>query len=178
MAKSKMQLKYKTPKRERNKNKKDVDSDIQLKSFLINLFSVLLFIGIVYAGVYGLKKLGVFDPGYTKPTTEAATIDYKYILLGTVFDRADKDYYVIFDDYEKNAHKYANALVEDNDKIPVYKVDTSKKENSSCLSEESNPNAKNASELKINDITLIRITNGKIAKYVTGSEKIEEQFSK
>ena len=68
------------------------------------------------------------------------------------------------------------SIVKDKAKIPVYKVDISKGENASCVSDTSNPNAKNASELKINDITLIRITNGKIAKYISGSEKIEAQF--
>ena len=178
MAKSKMNLKYKSPKRERNKNKNVVSDEIKIKSFLINLASVLLFIGLVYLGTLGLKALGVFDPGYTKPTKEATKIDYEYILAGTVFDRTEKEYYVIFDDYDKNEYKYTNSLVKDGAKIPVYKVDLSKAENSSCISEESNPNAKNASELKINDITLIRITKGKISKYIVGNEKIEEQFSK
>lgn len=178
MAKSKMNLRYKSPKRERNKNKNEVSSDIQIKSFLVNLFSVVLFIGVVYLGVLGLKALGVFDPGYKKPTKETTQINYEYILLGTVFDRTEKDYYVIFDDYDKNTNKYVNNLVKDNAKVPVYKVDTSKPENTSCLSDTSNPNAKNASELKINDITVIRITKGKIAKYIAGSEKIEEYFNK
>lgn len=176
MAKRKMQMRYKSPKRERNKDKKEVTSEVQLKSFLINVISVLVFIWLIYLGALGLKALGLFDAGYTKPTKDATEISYEYILLGTVFNRSEKDYYVIFDDYDKNAYTYTNEVVKDGVKKPLYKVDTSKGENASCLSDTSNPNAKNASELKINDITLIRITNGKIAKYYSGSEKIEAQF--
>ncbi len=176
MAKRKMQMRYKTPKRERNKDKKEVTSEIQLKSFLINLISVLAFIWLIYLGILGLKALGLFDAGYTKPNRDATEISYEYILLGTVFNRSEKDYYVIFDDYDKNAYTYTNEVVSSGVKKPLYKVDLSKGENASCKSDTSNPNAKNASELKINDITLIRITNGKIAKYISGSEKIEAQF--
>ena len=176
MAKNKMQLKYKSPKRERNKNKNE-ENEFSLKSILINLCSVILFIGLVYAGVLGLKALGLFYEGYTEPSREAAKIDYEYILAGTVFDRKEKDYYVIFDDYDKNIYSYTNNLVKEKSKLAVYKVDMSKGENATYLSDTSNPNAKSASELKINDITLIRITNGKITKYETGSEKIEALFN-
>ena len=176
MAKNKMQLKYKSPKRERNKNKNDGSEDLALKPFLINLFSVLLFIGLVYLGVLGLKALGLFEAGYTKPTKEATKIDYEYILLGTVFGRNEKDYYVVFDDYDKNENSYTDTVIKDGAKIPVYKVDLSKGENKACISDKGNSKATNDNELKINGLTLIRITKGKISKYVEGSDKIEELF--
>lgn len=174
MAKSKMQLKYKSPKRERNKNKNS--NEIELKSFLITFISVLVFIGVVYLGVLGLKALGAFEAGYTKPSKEATKIDYEYIMLGTVFNKNEKDYYVIFDDYSKNENTYINTLVDNNGKIPVYKVDLSKGENKACISEKGNPKATSDNELKINGITLIKITKGKISKYLEGTNKIEEQF--
>lgn len=176
MAKNKMQIKYKKPKRERNKYNNELQDEIKLKSFLINLFSVLSFIVLVYLGVIGLKSLGLFDQGYIKPTKESTTINYEYILYGTVFDRKEKEYYVIFDNYDKNINSYINNLITSKSKIPVYKVDLSKKENEGCISSKSNSKAKNANELEINDLTLIRITNGKISKYFTGSAAIEAQF--
>lgn len=176
MAKNKMQLKYKSVKRERNKNKNNGSDEIQIKSFLITLVSVLLFIGLIYLGVLGLKAAGLFDAGYTKPTKEATKIDYENILLGTVFGRKEKDYYVVFDDYKKNENSYTNTIIKDNAKIPVYKIDLSKGENKACISDSGNSKAKNDNELKINGLTLIRITNGKIAKYLEGSDKIEELF--
>ncbi len=175
MAKSKMKLKYKSPKRERNKNKNVVSDEIKIKSFFINLASVLLFIGLVYLGTLGLKALGVFDPGYTKPTKEATKIDYEYILAGTVFDRTEKEYYVIFDDFEKDLHANISDIVS-NKKLPVYKVDMSKSENALFKSEESNTKAKDASELKINDVTVIKFKDHKIAEYITGVENIEAKF--
>ena len=88
------------------------------------------------------------------------------------------EYYVLFDDFSNlKSDSYVSYLAGKSD-IKVYKVDLSKPENKVFKSEESNKNAKRASELKINDVTLIRIKNGKIVNYIESSAKIEEYLSK
>ena len=174
MAKNKMQIKYKRAKRERNKNKEEVTFKDELISFCKTLGIVVVFVGVLYLGVLGLKALGVFEKGYTKPTSET-TISYEYILIGTVFNRNEKEYYVIFDDFEKDLHANISDIVS-NKKLPVYKVDMSKSENALFKSEESNTKAKDASELKINDVTVIKFKDHKIAEYITGVENIEAKF--
>ena len=77
--------------------------------------------------------------------------------------------------YEKDLHANISDIVS-NKKLPVYKVDMSKSENALFKSEESNPKAKDASELKINDVTVIKFKNNKIAEYITGVENIEAKF--
>ncbi len=175
MAKNKMQMKYKRAKRERNKNKVELTAKDQVISFLKTLGLVVVFIGVLYLGILGMKSLGLFEKGYTKPTSEA-TISYEYILLGTVFDRNEKEYYVIFDDFEKNLYSHISSIVSKKN-LPVYKVDMSKSENALFKSEESNPNAKNVDELKINGLTVVKIKNGKIDKYYTGLDNIEAYFN-
>ena len=176
MAKSSMKLRYKSPKRERNKNKEE-HKDLQLKSILTTFGGVLIFIGLFYLCVLCMKKLGVFDLGYTKPSKEETTISYDYILIGTSFNRNESEYFVLYDDYSKNNYQYTNSVVSSKASIPVYKVDMSKGENASYISESGNSNAQNASELKINDITLIRFQNGRIIKYLEGSDQIEAYFN-
>lgn len=173
MAKNNMGIKYKRPKRERNKVNYSMNETDGFKKFFIVLASVLAFIGLVYLGVLGLEKLGVFEAGYTKPSKEATEISTEYIMIGTVFNRPEKDYIVIFDDYSKNRNPYVNSLAENN-KLRAYKVDMSKPENAKYTSDTSNTNVKKDSELKINDVTMIRITKGKVSKYITGADKIEE----
>ena len=173
MSKNNMGIKYKRPKRERNKRSHSMNEADGFKNFFIVLASVLVFIGIVYLGVLGLEKLGVFEAGYTKPSKEATEISTEYIMIGTVFNRPEKDYIVIFDDYSKNINPYVNSLAE-NYKLRAYKVDMSKSENSKYKSDKENTNVKKDSDLKINDVTMIRITNGKVSKYIVGADKIEE----
>ncbi len=179
MAKNKMQIKYKTQKRVRNKDKKEETTEDTIKSFGYTLLGVFIFMGVCYLIVLGMKSLGVFDAGYTAPVKENTEFDYEFIPIGTVFNRSDKNYYVLFDNYENDftSDVYINSLVED-ETIPVYKVDMSKKENSKYKSDTANNKAKNVNELKINDITLIKITNGKISSYIIGRESIEEYLNK
>ena len=77
--------------------------------------------------------------------------------------------------FDKNLNSNISDLVASK-KLPVYKVDMSKGENASYLSDTSNPNAKSVDELKINDVTVIRVKKGKIIKYITGVENIEAYF--
>ena len=54
----------------------------------------------------------------------------------------------------------------------------SKKENSKYAGEKPNKKATRASELSINDTTLIKITNGRITEYYVGNTEIERHFNK
>ena len=174
MAKKNMQIRYKKQKRERNK-KEEVTSGDQIKSMIKTVVIVLVFIGVMYLMMLGLIKLGAFEKGYEAPSHETE-FDYEYINIGTVFTRSDSTYYVLFDDYGTNIS--SNTYLENNiaSKLsdPVYKVDMSKEQNAKYKSDTPNKSASNASELKIDGITLIRIKNGRIDMYLTGSEEIEE----
>lgn len=173
MAKKTINIKYRSKKRERNKYDPTLNKDDAFKSAIKIFVSVGLFLGLMYLGVYGMEKLGVFQAGYTAPTKETK-IDYEYINVGTVFNRSDKTYIVMFDDYSTNFSYdlYINTLL-DNSKTPVYKVDMSKEENKKFASETGNKKATRSNELKINGRTLIKISNGKIKDYIEGSSNIE-----
>ena len=178
MAKNTMKMKIKRPKRERNKNKIEVSDNDKIKSAVYTLVGVLVFVGVVYGLVLLMEKGGLFEEGYTKPTSEATEISSEYIAGSTTFTRDMNEYYVLFDDFSNlKSDSYVSYLAGKSD-IKVYKVDLSKPENKVFKSEESNKNAKRASELKINDVTLIRIKNGKIVNYIESSDKIEEYLSK
>ena len=65
-------------------------------------------------------------------------------------------------------------LVDAQKDIKVYKVDMSLEENQKYMSEEVNDKAQTVSDLKINGITLMKVSKCKNVKYVIGSENIEE----
>ncbi len=179
MAKNNMKLKYKAQKRERNK-KPEVTFKDQAFGVVKTVVGIAVFLGVCYLCILGMEKLGLFEKGYTKPEKESATIDTNYIAIGTVFNRADREYYVLFDNYQDSykTDSYINTLINGKDKWKVYRVDMGQNENKKFISEEENPKATNPSELKIKDITLIKFFKGKIDKYISGSEAIEEYLSK
>lgn len=172
MAKSKMNIKYKTKKRERNKKKEVVDPSKEMKSNIITICFVAIFITLVYFGALALEKSGVFEKGYTKPD-KVVEINYTNILIGEVFNRTESEYLVLFDNYYDDTYDvYVRYLSEKYKELPVYYVDMSIAPNNKFISENVNTNPKNISDFKINDRTLIRVLNGKVAEYIIGSDNI------
>ena len=157
---------------ERNKN--NMVEENTIKSLLKPVIIVLVFLGVMYLMAVGLEKLGTFERGYTAPSKET-NFDYENISVSTVFNRNEKTYYVIFDNFKSSytSNSYVNLLLESQD-TTYYKVDMSIKENAKYASEKSNKKATKPSELKINGITLIKIKNGRIVDYIEGSDNIEE----
>lgn len=111
-----------------------------------------------------------------KENTENTTIQYDEILVGTSFKQSPKEYLVLFYNVDTDINSTYYTLKSDyeakDDALPIYYVDLGSKLNSDCISAESNENAKNASELKINDTTLIKFTDNKISEYIVGGEEI------
>ncbi len=179
MAKNKMKLKYKTQKRERNKVQETTTKD-EVLNVVKTVLGIGIFLGLAYLCVFGMTKLGLFEKGYTAPEAKEITVDPDYIAIGSVFNRKDSTYYVMFDNYSDSYVKdaYIDTLLKSKTDMKVYKVDMGQNENKKFASEEENKEAKTASELKIKGITLIRIKNGKIDKYISGSDEIEEFLSK
>ena len=179
MAKKSMNIKYKSRKRVRNKNKETQENENVIKSFGLTLAYVVVFLGISYLAILGLQKLGLFLEGYTAPNSEASEFDYEFINANTVFNRSEKEYLVLFDNYDSDytSDAYINDLVK-NSKVRVYKVDMSKEYNAKYKGKEANKKASKTSKLSINDITLIKIKSGRVSEYIVGSDKIEEYLTK
>lgn len=175
MSKKGIQMKVKAPKRERNKKSQEINPQDEVKSFLYTFLGVIVFMGIVYLCILGMKHLGVFEKGYTEPVKEETVINYEFIPMGTILNRNEKSYYVLFDNFKNSLTEdvYINGLLSEQKMYRVYKVDMSLKENEKYLSKEPNAKAQTISDLKINGITLIKVSDGKIVKYLTGSDEIE-----
>lgn len=175
MTKKSMKVKYKPIKREKNKINNEQKLEDQVKSFVYTFLGVLGFILVCYLGVLGMNKLGVFERRYNKPQAEEAVISYEYIPMGTVLNRNESTYYVLFDNYTSSLTEdaYVNSLLKDQ-KTRVYKVDMGKSENKKYIGETPNKKIKSVNDIIISDVTLMKVTNGKAVNFIVGSEKIEE----
>lgn len=108
------------------------------------------------------------------------TISYEQISAGSTFSMSDKKYLVIFYNRD-NGGNITTALSKYKSKdesLPIYYVDYNDAINGSVVSKDSsNPNATNASELKVKNPTLIEISNGSISQYIEGEDKIIDYLS-
>ena len=130
MAKRGMNIRYKSRKRERNKYNPTMNTNESIREAGMTVLYVVLFLGLMGLAVYGMNKMGVFQRGYTAPEKEETKIDYVNIPIGTVFNRSEKEYYVLFDNYRNDvsSDSYINELLKDS-KIRVYKVDMNRADN-------------------------------------------------
>lgn len=169
-----MQKNYKKKRERKNKQEIINKKENNIKTLIITSSGVIAFILLFYLANLGLTKLGAFEEGYTKPVAEEKEISYEEILAGNVFNRPYNTYYCLFDTYgDLTNNVYIEYLLSSKEyKNKIYKVDLSSPMNKTIVSEEINKKATKPSELKINNITLIKIEKGKISTYLVGDTKI------
>ncbi len=162
-----------------NKKNKNVTSEMDIKGLIIIVCVLVVIAVVAYLLTVGAQKLGWFDEGYYKPEVPEAVISYDNINAGTIFNRKDKEYYVLIADFSDKESVYVNSLgslyKEKEDSLPLYFVDTGDNINSSIVGSESK-NAQDIKGLKVNGHTLIKISNGKNVKFVTGDENIKKEL--
>ncbi len=112
----------------------------------------------------------------TKETTKNVEFDYSKIIVGELLNREYSEYYVlVFDSTDDMAFDYENMLSAYN-KGKIYQIDLSEGFNKKYKSETSNPNAKTINELKFGKLTLIKVKNGSIVKYLEDKAAIRSEL--
>ena len=143
------------------------------------LIGVVLFLVVVYFLTAWLS--GEIKFGKDKTEEKVVTIQYEEIIAGQIMNRNDENYYVmLFDFSEENAStliamKDSYTSVEE--ALPVYIVDLEKGFND-VLDYEDNETIidkpTSIKDLKVNDITMLKIEKGKVTNRVTTYDKVKE----
>ena len=152
---------------------KNTSSDDELKKGIKCVVIVLVIFGLMYLLTVLILKKSSTD--YITKDKENTSIQYSEILAGTSFNKKDNEYLVLFYDMSDDDSKYSSISSDYEAKeehLPIYYVDLSNVLNKSIVSEESNKDAKNAEELKINGGTLIKFNTEGIIDYIEGEEAI------
>jgi hypothetical protein len=106
-----------------------------------------------------------------------ASIQYKNILAGELFNMPVNEYYVlIYDSKANDAIIYSTVSDKYTGTIPLYIVDLNNGFNKPYIGSPSNVNAGSSLELKINGPTLIKIKAGKNILYKEGKESIKAEL--
>ena len=141
-----------------------------------SLIFIVLGIVIIIAGLYFLTARSL-----NKKSSNNVEFDYTTCTIGTMFNRPYKEYYVfLYSSDNENASKFkslTSTYSKKEDSLKIYTVDLSSNLDNKYLSEESNNNPANPSEVKIKDSALILIKNGKVSKYYEKESDYEEVLS-
>lgn len=154
------------------------DEAIEIRNFIIILLGII----IVVLAVYGISKLFVKENTDTTDDDVAGVINYDVVTVGTMLNKPDKDYYVIaYDSESPKAVLYAsivNLYLAKEKSLNVYYLDLGNKLNSNYISKDgkTNPKAKKIEDLLLGDLTLIKVKNSKITKYIEELDTIKSEF--
>lgn len=155
----------------------------EFKSLLI----VILVVIICVAGIYVFTRAFVTKDLFKKDeTTEeevtAGSIDYEVAIMGQILNRPYDEYYVvIYDkedgDYVNDMYTLTNSYSQLDNHLHMYVVDLSNEMNKQYYDPENvNTGAKSLSEMKVGDITLLKIKKGAINKYIVDYSKMESEL--
>lgn len=160
------------------------DEQSEMKRFGITVLSLTVIVLAVfmftkYVVNDGDVNIVVFD-------SYAGAINYNVITVGTILGKSDEEYYVLaYSSEDLNVASYqgvayAYTSQESEDLIPVYSLDLETAFNIDYKATDENPEnteATSIDELSFGDITLIKVKNGKIVKYLNDLDDIREELA-
>ena len=163
----------------KNLAKYENDDASEIKRFVFILLGVILMIVIVY----GVTKVLVKDETKFSDEVVSGEINYDITSIGTMFNKLDSEYYVMIYDQESTDAVYYSTLINKysskKDALKVYFCDLGNSLNKSYYHKDtkSNPNAKGIEDLSLNDLTLLKISKGKIVKYIESVDNIKAELN-
>ncbi len=170
---------------EKKKNKINYNTTEQdeIKKFLIVIVVVLAICGAFYllARVFVTKDLFTKEEDKTEEVT-TGTVDYGVAIMGQILNRPYDEYYVAIYDASEGKYIADMATILYNYSIKekhlhVYTVDLSNPLNADYYDPENvNTKAKSISEMKVGDITLLKIKNNKINKYIVDLDAMKKEL--
>lgn len=162
-------------KKIKQKNYKSEDEQEISRFIKILLIVVVFILGIYFFTSIFVKK--EFD--INKDITEGQ-ISSNNIIVGSILNRPYDEYYVLVYNSSSNQSTLYESLIylyeqKENSKR-IYLVDLDNDLNKKYISEKSNPDAKKIQDFKFGDITLLKIKNKNVNKYLENIESIKKEL--
>ena len=148
--------------------KKVVEEELKVENFIKIIIGVIAVFALFYAITYFITN---------KNKNNADTnenIQYKKIIVGSILNRSEDDYYVLVSaSSDTSVSVYESLITKYTSKeshLRFYTVDLSDPFNSNYVGEESNLNVENISDIKFSETTLLHVKNNKIVSYRVGND--------
>lgn len=158
----------------------------EVKSGVIIAITVIIVLVVVYlttaifmTGEIGNRETPTKNNKEVKTNDNVSNLYDNMIIASKTFEQPNDEYMVIFFS-QRSSNETLNDAISSYDSIgketKLYKVNLDEVINKFVVSQESNNNASNYSELKINDTTLITIKNKEITSYVVGDKNVIDKL--
>ncbi len=158
------------------KQRKVVNEDItQIRNLLILLIVVIL----ICIGAYFLTNKLINKTSKKTETETKVEFNYDIATIGTMFNRPEKEYYVILYSNKDDSVLYNSLLTSyrsSDNYIKTYYVDLDLYENNKALKEELNKKPTNSNEVSVTGPTLYKIEKGKVTNCYSDYESMRKVF--
>lgn len=155
----------------------------EMVKFVIVILVVLLSVGAIYliTRAFVTKDLFVEDSKNNSEAAQQGSVNYEVAIMGQLLNRPYKQYYaVIYDsegDYNFDMYTLVSDYTKQKDHKHIYTIDLANELNKSYYDKENvNKKATKVSEMKVGDITLVKVKNGKIEKYIVDYAKMQKEL--
>lgn len=151
-----------------------------IKKFII----ISVVIAILIAVIYGATELLKDEEEVNDPIV-AGSVNYDKVSVGTILNRPYDEYYVlVYDVEDSNAVLYSTIMTKymqnssNKNYLKIYYCDLNNTLNKKYYNigndNKSNSQAASTNEFDFGDLTLLKIKNGKITKYIEKLDEIKE----
>lgn len=145
-----------------------------------NLIKIVLIVSAVFLIFYGITIIVTKNKKASVPENTDAVIQYDEILLGTLFEQPNSEYYVLVtaadDEYLTTYTTYLSTYKTKENATRFYTSNLDSGFNKTYIAEESFINTNNLAELKFKESTLLKIKDKKIVSSYEGNVKIIEHL--
>ena len=157
------------------KKTKYVNEDLeQVKKLII----LLLIVSLLCVGLYFLAETLISNKAKNKTETKTEIkFNYDIATIGTMFNRPEKEYYVLIYSNKDEGTTYnslLNTYRSSDDYVKTYYIDLDLKMNNSAIKEELNKKPKTSNEVSVKGATLYKIKDGKVTNCYDTLETIKE----
>ena len=148
---------------------------------IYSFIKILVVLIIIFVGLYLFTTLVVDKKEKMKRSTKEGTVQYSSISVGMILNRADENYYVLVFDSEDINTSYlvnkASSYKSNLKALPLYTADLSLEFNKPFVSDESFYKSDSVSDIRFKGVTLIKVSKGKIVKFIEDEELIDKELS-
>lgn len=150
---------------------------------------ILVVLGLVIAviGIYFFTRAFVTKDLFNKNNDEISytdgAINYDVAIVGNMLNRPYDEYYLMAFDSEGTKSNYYSTIISkyiSNEKsLKVYHIDLANSLNENFIAKDENISKKFESidNLKLGEVTLIKVKNKKVTKFITNIEEIAKELT-
>ena len=154
----------------------------EIRNFIIVVIVVVLCVGAIYLLTRAFVTKDLFKDKDAETSDVVGSVSRHVAIMGQLFNMPEEEYYFVIYNAEEGEYigdmsTMVNNYNNKTDHLHIYTVNLANVMNKDYYDPEKvNENAKTLEEIKVGDITLIKIKNKKISKYIVDYSKMKTEL--